>query len=276
MEWHLNIPKILHVYWGGNKLPYIRYMTVRSFINHNPDWDVMFWYSEHPTPVDTSLYSAPDINSYSNYLPELMKLNIKKNVVDVEEYGFNNDMSEIHKSDFIRYQILSTIGGVWADMDIIFIKPITQLVVNSIMNKDKETFISISGYGHSIGFLMGCSENNFFKTITSLSKGSYNKKVSQCIGSLMLNHYYPTLESVNRISPAVNIDMEAVYPYNVNNVEDILGNNLRITESSVGVHWYGGHPMWKNFIKNTDGGSMNLPNSIISNIIKQESSYEGI
>ena len=39
--WHLtNIPKIVHFYWGNEKLSYLRYMSVYSFRKLNPDWKI--------------------------------------------------------------------------------------------------------------------------------------------------------------------------------------------------------------------------------------------
>ena len=49
MEWQLNIPKIFHVYWGGGVMPYIRFLTVKSFMKYNPDWEIMFWYPKYPS-----------------------------------------------------------------------------------------------------------------------------------------------------------------------------------------------------------------------------------
>ena len=52
--------------------------------------------------------------------------------VDFQIYNFNNDMPEVHKSDFLRLELLSTIGGLWSDMDIIYFKPMNSLYFNCL------------------------------------------------------------------------------------------------------------------------------------------------
>jgi len=264
MNWHLNIPKILHVYWGGGNLPYLRYMTVRSFINHNPDWEVYLWHPECMITLKTD-------GICEDYLPELMKLSIKEMVFDATQYGFFGNMTPAQTSDLISYYALSTMGGVWADMDILFIKSMTELVVNSEINASKEVFVCISEFGHAIGFLMGSIGNDFFYNAFTLSRECLNPNDWQSIGSKMLNTYYPTLGHVNNISPAVNIDMDSVYPYNWVQVAELLKNESRITKNTIGVHWYGGHPVWKEFYERTNGGLSNLSNSVIENLLKNES-----
>ena len=264
MSWHLNIPKILHVYWGGGNLPYIRYMTVRSFMNHNPDWEVNLWHPENMITVKTE-------GVCEDYLPELMALPITKTVFDARNHGFHVEMSPAQTSDLVSYYVLSTAGGVWADMDIIFFKPISDLAVNTPTNANKETFVCISGH-HSIGFLMGCVNNKFFNHIISLSKQNFNRIDNQSIGATMLNKHFPRIESVNRISSVVNIDTDAVYAYNWKDTKDYLTNKMKFTEHSIGAHWYGGYTtIWDDFYKNTNGGLENLSNNIIGNLLKNES-----
>jgi len=263
MSWHLNIPKILHVYWGGGNLPYIRYMTVRSFMNHNPDWEVNLWHPEGMITMKTE-------GICEDYLPELMALPITKTVFDARSHGFHMSMTPAQTSDLVSYYVLSTTGGVWVDMDIIFFKPITELAVNTPPNTNKETYVCISRH-HSIGFLMGCAKNSFYANAVELSKHNFRPDDNQCIGATMLNRHFPTIESVNRISRAVNIDMDAVYAYNWRDTKDYLSKTSRFTKYSIGAHWYGGYgDIWDNFYKNTNGGLENLPDNIIGNLLKNE------
>jgi hypothetical protein len=68
----------------------------------------------------------------------------------------------------------------------------------------------------------------------------------------------------------VNIDMDAVYAHNALNIPDILnGKPSHFTDNSIGIHWYGGHPLWGNFIKETNGGLSNLPNNVIGNVLRK-------
>jgi hypothetical protein len=270
MTWFLKVPKILHVYWGGGNLPYIRMLTVKSFIHCNPDWKVMLWLPQVKSVKRT--WDSRELNYpvlCTDCTPELMGLPLESHEVDFKQFGFENTISEVHKSDFIRLFLLANTGGLWSDMDIIYFKPMTSLAVNIPQNADKETFVCISDYGHSAGFLMSAPPNKYYELLVKMAKNNFDPKKYQGIGATMFNEQLPALEAINKISPAVNIDMDAVYTHNAMHIKDILdGTPARFTDKSIGIHWYAGHPLWGDFIKNTNGGKGDLPNCIISDILK--------
>lgn len=272
MEWKLNIPKILHVYWGGGPMYYLRFMTIKTFMKYNPDWKIMLWYPKYPNTNFT--WHTGEQNSNLNckdFSSEAMELPIDKIPVDFKDYGFNNNISEVHKSDFIRLWQLSTIGGVWSDMDIIYFKPMSSLYFNHLENKDIETVYCNHIYGHSVGFLMGCKSNKFFGNLMQLVKIEFNPQFYQAIGSLTYNKYFSTFQSINQITPAINMSMNVVYAHNAGDIEEIInGVQSKFTNESIGLHWYAGSPLWKDFINKTNGGLENLPNSIIGNLLKNE------
>lgn len=276
MEWHLTIPKILHTYWGGGIMPYLRYVTIKSFMKYNPDWEIMFWYPKYPFTKIKWRTGELDYKIHcKDFLPELMNLPIKKTVVDFNEIGFLNDVTENFKSDYLRAHTLNTIGGVWSDMDIIYFKPITNLIVNDPKNKHIETFVCISGYGHSNGFLMSIKGNKFYEKILLLSKHNFNQSLYQSIGPTLYNTYYRDIQLINKLAPTVNIEMNTVYSHNAGQIHEFLdGTPPRFTNGSIGSHWYAGHPQWEDFINVTNGGLINLPNNIIGNLLRETLTYE--
>lgn len=163
MKWHLTVPKIFHTYWGGDVLSYMRYMTIVSFMRQNPDWRVILW-----LPAEESIkrtWGSRELNYdvlCDDYLPKLMELPIEKIRVDFRDYGYANTISEVHKSDFLRMHLLGTMGGLWSDMDVLYFKPMTALGVNKPENANKETYVCISHYGHSAGFLMALPGSRYY------------------------------------------------------------------------------------------------------------------
>lgn len=272
MEWNLKIPKILHVYWGGGILYYLRFMTVKTFMKHNPDWEIRFYYPKFPT-YNIS-WRDPEQKFEvlgKNFINELMNLPITKIPVDFREFGLSNDMSEVHKSDYIRLEILSTVGGLWSDMDIFYIKPMNAFYLNSPEYKDIETFYCDHHYGHSVGFLMGCEGNKFFGKLRDLSKRKYYKDSYQSIGAHLYKLYFSTPESINEFTPAYNMSMDVVYSHDATYFPEILSQNqTKFTEKSIGLHWYAGSPLWKGFIEKTNGGLTNLPDNVIGNLLRNE------
>jgi len=272
MEWNLNIPKILHLYWGGGVMPYIRYLTIKSFMDHNPDWKIMLSYPKYPNRNITWITGEQNNNlQCDDYFHKALELPIEKIEVNFEDYGVNNNISEVHKSDFIRLSRLSTIGGLWSDMDIIYFKPMSSLYFNTIENSKIETVYCNHIYGHSIGFLMGSENNKFFSRLMALTFVEFNPHQYQSIGSLTYNKYYPTFESINNITPAINMSMDVVYSYNAGDIPSIIYDNKnKFTEDSIGIHWYAGDPRWTDFINKTNGGLINLPKSIIGKILENK------
>lgn len=274
MEWYLNIPKIFHVYWGGETLTYLRFMTIVTFMKRNPDWEITFLYPKEITKHALWLTYENKFTEISctNFLPNLMELPIKKVQVDFSEYGISNSIPEVHKSDFIRLIQLSQFGGLWSDMDIFYIRPINDFYLNNPQNKNIETFICNNEYGHSIGFMMASKGNKFFATLAELAVKEYDSRYYQTFGAILYNKYFDTMDKIEAITPAINFSMDVVYPIIAGNEKKFIdGSILKLGPKTLGAHWYAGHPQWIDFLTKTNGGLNNLPRSIIGNLIKYRS-----
>jgi len=271
MEWKLEIPKIMHVYWGGYDLSYLRYLTVKTFHDLNPDWEIRFYYPTHPTKrISWVTSEQKHITPTTNFIEKLMELPITKIPVDFEEYGFSNDISEVHKSDILRLLLLSTVGGLWSDMDILYFKPMGWFYLNHNRNINAETIYCNREYGHSIGFLMAKPENKFFEQLLKYSKIGYNSYDYQTYGATMYNRYFRKDGSVEQITPAINISMDVVYSHRAGDTGELIGSNKnKFTDKSIGIHWYGGDQKWKDFLFKTDGGLTNIPDCIIGDLLNK-------
>jgi hypothetical protein len=269
-KWYLvNIPKILHVYFGG-RLSYLSYLTIISFMRHNPDWEVMFYYPKVCTKhISWASFEQKYPSTFKDYFPEVMKLPISLIPIDFDQFGLSNSISEVHKSDYLRWHLLSTIGGLWSDMDILYFKPMNDLFINRPENWYAETIVSISGYGHSIGFLLGSYKNKYFETIHKMSFKAFNEKSYQCIGSALCNALFPTLRHI--AGYPMDIGMDAVYLYNADNIDKIFKENysIRNKKNTIGIHWYAGHPLAGKFLNRTNGGLTNLPVNTISQLLDE-------
>jgi len=271
MEWELSIPKIFHVYWGGGIMPYIRFLTVKSFMKYNPDWEIIFWHPKYVTPHITwltgELCYPVDCDDYTS---EMLKLPIKTIAVDFNDIGFNNMATEVHKSDFLRLHLLTTLGGVWSDMDILYFRSINILSINVKENKDIETVVCISDYGHSTGFLMSKPGSVFFQLLLNIIKNRPIPQEYQAIGPTLYNGYFRDINLIKQLSPTINLGMDVVYSHDAGLIPDFLSDiPPKFSDETIGAHWYAGHPQWEEFFKVTNGGLINLPNSIIGNLIKK-------
>ena len=80
--WHLTkIPKIIHFYWGNEKLSYLRYLSVYSFRKLNLDWQIKI---HVPAVLSTDLPAwntmhQKNIKIDKDYFDRLEELDVEKN-----------------------------------------------------------------------------------------------------------------------------------------------------------------------------------------------------
>ncbi len=267
--WHLKkIPNRLLVYFGGHKLSYLRYLTIESFIKYNPSWEVEFYYPKYPTTEHSwvSFEQKYEVK-WDDYFDKIASLGVKMIKVDFEDwFDMPNKMSEVHKSDLLRWYLLNQSGGWWADMDILFFAPMEDLLINTQDNEDVDTVVCVSRYGHSIGFLASAEGNPTFATMFNQALKDYLPSQYQGIGSTLLNRVLPNIDDSN----IANLGMDAVYHYDASNIAKIYSVNPspQSVPGAVGCHWYAGHPLAGDFLSKTNGGKDKLPNNVIGNLIK--------
>lgn len=248
--WHLKkIPKILHLYWGNDRLSFLRYLTVYSFRKFNPDWRIKVY---HPRikyrgkRTWASFEQSVDFTG-QNYLEKLNELEIDSCEINFRYLGINSQIPETFKSDFFRWHILSTQGGIWSDFDIIYLKSIEDLFLNQIENQQLNTIICLDNSSkypyHSIGFLLSSPGNSFFRYIYQRSRSCFNLQDYQSIGYTMLNRDFSHLNSIQQKFKNIklaNLNMTTVYPFSP---AILFSDNVcEIPADTIGVHWYAGHP----------------------------------
>lgn len=276
-----NIPKIIHLYWDGSSMSYLHYLTVLSLNKLNPDWEIIV----HTPKVkfngitwETGEQSVPYTGK--DFWPKVKSLDfVKINVFDFNTIGIVNEIPEVFKSDFIRWYLLSTVGGVWSDFDILYVKPLNEVKFEGTMVTGEvdslSTALVFDGFHHIIGFYMSEPNNPFFSRILEESKRSLNFKGYQSIGSRLLMRMYPTLDVIRNQfgdKSISNLPMEVVYPIiaSEKTIYDLFFNdNIKdyITDNTIGIHWYNGDKISKDYLNNFEENSKN--GSIISNLIEK-------
>lgn len=279
-EWILpKIPKIMNFYWDGSKMSYYQYLTIVSFRKFNPDWKINIY--EPTTKTEIKSWNTPEQKiSYvgEDYYPELKKLEYVNFIkFDFKTIGINENISEVFKSDFLRWYLLETVGGGWSDMDILYIKPLDELKLDGTMItgdiESTDTAIVFDGFHHIIGFYLTRPNTGFFKNVFEISKNDLNPSEYQSIGSRLLMRLYPNMEILKNKHPNLNfsnLPMNFLYPYNDSKI-DVLFNSTDeslINEKTIGVHWYNGSNISKNYINNNKNIS-NMEENVISKLIKK-------
>lgn len=261
------IPKIFNAYWDGSSLSYLGYLTIESFLFYNPDWEIRIY---TPDPAKrTGAHSRvisdlrqPVSREWEDFWPKLQKdqrHNVKIITIDFDEIGFTFDASEIIRSDYLRYYLLARDGGIWSDLDIIYIKSMDETIFNSQYgSQDFDTMIFyVSGY-YPIGFFVSGGNNALFLTLQEHAKSRYNPNEYQCIGCDLLKALWPSPDArLHSNFPGCKIRVEDRKPYlnfECGQLDEIFVHNHchDIPENAVGIHWFNGAPEAKVFQNNLD------------------------
>jgi hypothetical protein len=245
------IPKTAYFYWGAKVLPYLRYMSLYSFHKYNPSWKIVLFIPSKLGNNKTwkTFENKEEINTI-DYFNRLKDFNVEVRNFDMESIGFSNDLPEVMKSDVIRLHLLSTVGGLWSDSDIIYFRLINKTLT---MDENKAYFCYRRGgvsqedipkngcLYHSIGFLLSPPNNMHFAKLFREAKKIVNTEEYQNFGSPFYD------EVIDMGSKDIfNIDIDMVYPSRAvpgmwTQVSRSYINQIR--RITIGWHFYGGHPV---------------------------------
>ena len=271
-----NIPKVLHLYWDGSNMPLFCFLTVLTFRKLNPNWIIKIYSPLIRSKIKPWKSDENKIEYEGSDYYECLKTieNCYFIIFDFEKIGISNENSEIHKSDFIRWHLLSTEGGVWSDFDIIYFRRFDEIDFSNqyIKNKNQEIDFSVcynfnepNDCKYSIGLLMAVKECNFYKKILKSAISNFKKNNYQSAGSNVFNAKYPNLIDLYNEENNSNIwsmSMDIVYAFDWTKIRLIYETQHLgfFTQNSIGVHFYYGSKITKEHICNLENTKYNRPN----------------
>jgi hypothetical protein len=248
------VPKRVFFYWGNDRMSWLRYMTLYSFRKFNPDWEMELHVSH--IDIKNKYWKTPeaqDFHSYAgkNWLPEVEKLGVTIKECPV----FFEGAGPSHNSNFFKWNELSTNGGIYSDMDILFVKPIEEYY-NQIqyfqtgLSYSTEKVTSGHGGYYSIGFMFSSGNNRFFKDVFNWSIKYCDLNSYQGAGVIPL--YKMLKENHLGMRPYHNglcyIPMNLVYPWRHYQQGDFFSHcHTTLPEETIGIHWFAGHPKAQEF-----------------------------
>lgn len=241
--------KKAHFYWGNRTISFLRYMTLRSFIQKNPDWEVFLW-------VPTIYGNPPTWRGHENklgfhgrdYTKELHQLTTPI-PINFDPIGFNNQASEVFKSDYLRWFLLQSTGGLWLDMDILFTGPIPEL------SRDSVTYNPLFNV-YYIAFLYSEHAEYWKATFENCLK-AYDPRSYQSLGWEMFAKYRDI--RIKRIDPKIILPVERV-----TKIPTLFRKNgIRLDrKKTCGIHWFGGFQLsaeWENHLTHETVWDFNSP-----------------
>ncbi len=251
------VPSILFSYWDGSALSYLNYLTFVSFRVYHPDWRIQLYVptvrnktmtwggKEQKTP-----YTGRD------YMPDLLRLGIEIISVNFADRKFGgidwmNRVSEVFKSDYLRLCVLASQGGVWTDMDILYLKSLGRMDIRTDL--DIGVCVHPTRDHYSIGFLMSSPNSPYFEELRQLAVRSFDRSEYQSIGCILFKTAYPDWTQIAVKYPhlkVVNIPFQLIYPVEWNALNRMYRSpdaNF-VTPNTVGVHWFNGADDTKSFV----------------------------
>lgn len=252
-----SIPKRCFTFWQGRNFSKLHYYTIYSLVKYNPGLEIVVYTSRSVNEQVVTWDTDEHAIEITNRVPFTSVYNFGEQVkvvtVDLQrEYGISNEISVVHKADFIRIAKLYEHGGVWFDFDILFIRPIpdtifekttTELFYFNLFFVDGKVLVIPTGFIAARANLPILKELLEHAMTESMKPGGYQKIGPELWTSTFIKHK-------DSLTNAVVLDRNIVYPYDHNEVEDLVSNGGvdRVKPNTVGIHWFNGSMHIKKFI----------------------------
>lgn len=253
-SWKLtSIPKEAHFYWGSSSMPFLRAMTIVSFAKHNPDWSINLY-----------IPSAVNNKGSNGYNIEASSLSIDDSIAEVISIPNctiwktdcllekSANMTEVQKSDLIRWALLSHVGGAWFDMDILFLNPIGSIYFNTAENSSTDTVVCFDhrhGGEMLYGALFSSVNNRFFLDLFSRCVLNDDLHNHFSLGARMIKNLGITASTINdlyRGLSIVSMNLDSFYLKSYKEMRTVHEQNCfheYLNRQCIGIHWFGGLTM---------------------------------
>ena len=208
MKYNIKIPKVIHqIHLGGKPLSNQELKWQKTWKDHNPDWEFIFW-------DDEALKSIDIIN--------------KKYLDDCDNYSM--------KSDILRFDILYQFGGLYIDTDFECLKSLDSFFDNRdfIVCRQNPNGPSICG-----AFFAATKHHSLVKKLVDgIAKRSSTHKGKHCV-----EKYGPTYIT-DLIDGSYSLDPKYVYPFMWDKKHSRNENLKEIYPEAFAAHWW--NTSWKN------------------------------
>lgn len=208
------IPKVIHYCWfGGNPLPKSAEKCINSWRKHFPGYEIKEW-------------------NESNY--DVNKIAYTSQAYAAKKYAF--------VSDYARFDIIYTYGGVYFDTDVEVIKPFDDILENGAFmgcetDGDDKTSISINP-GLGIAAAPGLE---FYKEILDAYSSFRFLNDDGTYNTTTIVKYTTDMLEKNGLCDTKGIQKVAditIYPKEYFNPLDDVTGKLEKTKNTHSVHWY--------------------------------------
>jgi hypothetical protein len=260
----MRIPKIAFTFWEGLQFTHLHLYTLQSLHHYNPDLEIRVYYSEKPdTYINTNDQSI--VHIYQEHRTHHSGVNIEQsNCVPIhsittipnvtlypiqveQEIGSTYQLSTILRADIVRILKLYEHGGIWFDMDILFIKPLPDF----LFSVDVSMWLFMYANTIPTGFLCSTPRNKGIETILAecktLVQSVYITNDFQQFGPNLWIRCFQSYPQM--FENCLFLQEEYIYPYTWEEPSlFFMTTDDKCTSDTFGIHWFNGHPHTRQFL----------------------------
>jgi hypothetical protein len=251
------IPQILFSYWSGNTASLLHIISLRSARVLNPSARVIVYTAKAGQVVDrvphwSSEHANANTNQYG--IQEFGRVpGVEVIEVDLAaECAVAGPLFHSYAADVVRIRKLREHGGVWFDMDVLFMQALTEPLAGPLGSGKS---LAAAAYSKTIATgLVSCTPDS--RCIVAMNK-ALDASLDAGVSVRTYQMWGPDLwrdtlgvQFAKFTKDVQPFDSALVYPYIWNELALLFSESPktpRVTSSTVGVHWYNGNPLCKQF-----------------------------
>jgi len=251
-----SLPKIAFTYWSGDQLSYLHLLTIKSVHFFNPDTKIIIY-----TNKKTNAQITWTTGEHSVLYKKVYSLDVFNNIpnveiieIDIQKY-LNTDtvFSDVHCADFVRIWKLFEHGGIWFDMDILFLKPFWRrddvILPAPYLTATMKSAVAVDIW---TGFLISYPQAPFLSTILKSARHTLQTTKPQNLTYQHIGPYLWTEEMKKSPESVYLLNSALLYPYEyyeLNELFDHSSAKQRVTDKVIGIHWFNGAPDVRSFLQ---------------------------
>lgn len=243
-----------------------------SFHKYNPDWKIVLCIiKQNSQDFKPNTYTRTYTGeNYFSYL-EVPWIEIRE--IDVLEYGLPKDAATVLATDLFRIKQLYENGGVYSDLDMIWLKPMESLPGVAMLTNGGDDFNATTCYynwtfGHNnLSIMIAKKGSEYIKSILDEQKKIKAPYTDQIYSAELLNRMYPNFGLIP-FKGMLALKYETFYPYSTFDLSPLFKDiDLKPIDNKnvMGIHWFAGNHLSNEYMHKED-----FPDCTMTEILKRE------
>jgi len=261
------IPLRFGLFWAGDTLSYLRYLTFKTLRHHHPSAKIqLYLIKEYNKSIHNWGVESQDFEKKlesKNYLDELDKIGVE--IINVKYIG-SPDFCAILQSDLFRWIWMKEEGGIYLDTDQLILKSFDTLPLDNEFIYCRYNEMQCGDY-YPIGVLGLEKGSEIATTAIGCVTKAYRPNIYNSSGPIAM-HYIMKRVNLNR---AFNAPSNYFYPINSSAlVNYIYDGQFYPSSESFALHLFGGHHLTQKFNEKYTEEMSKTSNDTVSKIIREQ------